>query len=195
MNKVFSFKTVQSEQPYIPTYKKLLMLIDLIRQRSSKTVFLSPKLLLTKNRKDIEYRVEFLRDVINNGISPKQTLYYQFISDNDKGVILDVDTVSKNFIELYHDVKKNKILQPIIAGQYSSKTIKTRYILNGVKTWKNYPNESGFQVINGAHRLAVALFLDLEEIPVKTYKLLSFEIPDYTEYIKIKEPEYRKNIE
>lgn len=194
MTRIFSFKLVQSEQPYIPSHKKFIMLIDLIRQRSAKLSSLPPKLLLTENRKDIEYRVEFLRDVINNGIAPQQTLYYQFISDDDKGVILDVETVSKNFISLYLNIKKNNILEPIIIGQYSSKTVKTRHIINGKKTWKNYPNESGFQVINGAHRLAVALFLDLEKIPVKIYKTLSFEIPDYTEYIRIKEPTYRKNL-
>lgn len=192
MSKTLSFNLVQSEQPNIPIHKKFLMLIDLIRQRSSKTSFLTPKLLLTENRKDIGYRIEFLRDVFDNGLSPQQTLYYQFISDNDKGVILNVETVSKNFISLYHNIKKNKMLEPIAIGQYSNKTIKTRYILNGKKIWKNYPNENGFQIINGAHRLAVALFLNFEKVPVRIYRSLSFEIPNYTDYIRIKEPEYKE---
>lgn len=172
----------------------MFMLIDLMRQRSAKTSFLSPKLLLTKNRKDIEYRVEFLKNVINDGISPQQTLYYQFIADDDKSVILNVDTVAKNFISLYHDVKKNNISKPIAVGLYTGSTIKTRHIVKGEKTWKTYPNESNYQVINGAHRLAVALFLNLENVPVKIYKSASFEIPNYTDYLKIKESEYRKKI-
>ena len=65
MKKYFSntFKLVQSPQPNLPVYKKFLMLFDLIQQRSTKTSFLSPKILLTKNRKDIEYRIEFLRNI------------------------------------------------------------------------------------------------------------------------------------
>ena len=74
------------------------------------------------------------------------------------------------------------------------KNIKTRYILNGSKNWVDLPNENGYQVINGAHRLAVALFLNLDEIPVRIYRSLSFEIPNYTDYIRIKEPEYLKQI-
>ena len=170
------------------------MLFDLIQQTSSKTSFISPKILLTKNRKDIEYRVQFLKDVLDNGISPKQTLYYQFISDDDKNVILDAESVSKDFISLYNNIKKRKTFEPIAIGQYSKKIIKTRYILNGRKNWVDLPNENGFQVINGAHRLAVALFLGLDKIPVKIYKSLSFEIPNYTDYIRIKESEYLKKI-
>ena len=141
MTKILSFHLVQSPQPYLPVHKKVLKLIDLFRQRTAKTSFLPPKLLLTKNRKDIEYRVEFLRDVINNGVSPQKTLYYQFISDDDKGVILDVDTVAKNFISLYHNIKDNNMTNPIALGQYSGKTINTRHIVKGKKTWKRYPNE------------------------------------------------------
>ena len=48
--------------------------------------------------------------------------------------------------------------------EYSKKTIKTRYLLNGKKIWRNYTNENGFQIINGAHRLAVMIFLGSEEI-------------------------------
>ena len=194
MVKTFSFNLIQSAQPHIPLYKKFLMLFDLIQQTSSKTSFISPKILLTKNRKDIEYRVQFLKDILDNGISPKQTLYYQFISDDDKNVILDAESVSKDFISLYNNIKKRKTFEPIAIGQYSKKIIKTRYILNGRKNWVDLPNENGFQVINGAHRLAVALFLGLDKIPVKIYKSLSFEIPNYTDYIRIKESEYLKKI-
>ena len=63
-----------------------------------------------------------------------------------------------------------------------------------MKKWKNIPNETGYQVINGAHRLAVALFLGFEKIPVKIYRSMSFEIPNYTDYIEIKEFEYLKRI-
>ena len=185
---------VQSPQPNIPFNKKCLMLIDLIQQRSVKSCFLSPKILLTENRKDIEYRIKFLKDILQNNIPLQNTLYYQFIGDHDKGIIEDVETVSKKFIKLHDDIKKNDILEPIILGSYSTKKIKTRYIFHNKKTWTNIDNENNLQIINGAHRLSVALFLGLDKVPVKIYTSLSFEIPNYTEYIKIKEPEYLKNL-
>tara|TARA_B110001454_G_scaffold104193_1_gene98145 strand:- start:2923 stop:3510 length:588 start_codon:yes stop_codon:yes gene_type:complete len=185
---------VQSPQPNIPFNKKCLMLIDLIQQRSVKSCFLSPKILLTENRKDIEYRIKFLKDILQNNIPLQNTLYYQFIGDHDKGIIEDVETVSKKFIKLHDDIKKNGILEPIILGSYSKKKIKTRYVFHNKKTWINIDNENKLQIINGAHRLSVALFLGLDKVPVKIYTSLSFEIPNYTEYIKIKEPEYLKNL-
>ena len=191
---MFSYTLIQSKQPCIPLHKKCLMLIDLIQQRSVKTSFLSPKILLTKNRKDIEYRVGFLRSVLESGLALQNTLYYQFIADHDKTITEDAEIASKDFISLYHNIKKNKILEPIAIGQYSKKNIKTRYILNGSKNWVDLPNENGYQVINGAHRLAVALFLDFENVPVRIYRSLSFEIPNYTDYIRIKESEYLKKI-
>ena len=111
MKKYFSntFKLVQSPQPNLPVYKKFLMLFDLIQQRSTKTSFLSPKILLTKNRKDIEYRIEFLRNIFNEGLSPECTLYYQFISDSGTGGGIDGGTDPKKFIALYEDIKKNKM--------------------------------------------------------------------------------------
>ena len=36
--------------------------------------------------------------------------------------------------------------------------------------------------------------LNLDKIPVRIYRSLSFEIPNYTDYIRIKEPEYLKQI-
>lgn len=51
-------------------------------------------------------------------------------------------------------------------------------------------NDSGFQLMDGAHRLAVAIFLKLNKIPVKIISPVGFEIPNYTEYINSKEKEY-----
>lgn len=188
------FNLVQSPQPYLPFYKKILMILDLIQQKSSKITTLSPNLLLTENRKDIEYRLKFLEDVFDKGIPPNETLYYHFINDDDKGVLLDGENISRDFVSLLNDIKKNKILEPIAIGHYSNKIIKTRHILKGKKIWKEYENENGYQIINGGHRLAVALFLGLEKVPVKIYRSVSFEIPNYTDYIKNKEPEYIQKI-
>ena len=102
---MFSYTLVQSKQPCIPLHKKCLTLIDLIQQRSVKMSFLSPKILLTKNRKDIEYRVGFLRSVLESGLSLQNTLYYQFIADHDKTITEDAEMASKDFISLYHNIK------------------------------------------------------------------------------------------
>jgi len=58
------------------------------------------------------------------------------------------------------------------------------------KIWTIYDNKTGLQLIDGAHRLACALYLEIKEIPVRIYKPLSFEIPNYTDYIRSKEKDY-----
>ena len=100
----------------------------------------------------------------------------------------------KNFTTLYYEIKNESIKKPIIVGKFDSEYINTRYFLNNQKIWKVYRNESNYQLIDGAHRLAIAEFLQYEEVPVKIIKPHSFEIPNYTDYIRIKEPEYLKNI-
>jgi hypothetical protein len=191
---MLSFKLIQSAQPHISSFKKFLMIFDFIQQKFTKISFISPHKLMTHNRKDIEYRVQFLKDVIDNSILPEKTLYYQFIADDDKNILMDAEKVSNDFLKLYESIKKNKIKEPIAIGNYLTKKIKTRYLLKGKKFWINVSNDNNFQVINGAHRLAVAIFLELDEIPVKIYKSFSFEIPNYTEYLKIKEKKYLENL-
>ena len=64
---MFLDNLVQSPQPNIPFYKKCFMLIDLIQQRSVTSSFLSPRILLTENRKDIEYRIKTIDLKLTNG--------------------------------------------------------------------------------------------------------------------------------
>ena len=79
MNNGFSLNLVQSAQPYIPFYKKIIMIFDLLQQKYSKTSLICPKELLTSNRKDIEYRIQFLKEVLEKKTLPKNTLYYQYL--------------------------------------------------------------------------------------------------------------------
>ena len=104
---VLSFKLIQSSQPNISLFKKILMIFDFIQQKSTKISFISPQKLMTHNRKDIEYRIQFLKDVIDNSILPEKTLYYQFIADDDKNIIMDAKKVSDDFLKLYEN-SKNK---------------------------------------------------------------------------------------
>ena len=63
-----------------------------------------------------------------------------------------------------------------------------------LKFWNEYENQSGYQLIDGAHRLSIALFLNLDIIPVKIITAKGFEIPDYTQFLKLKREEYLKKI-
>ena len=173
-----------------PMSNRILWLLDILQEKTIKVSYISPQKLLTENRKDIEYRINFLHDVLQKKIKPNQTKYYHFIADKDKGIERDPDEASIEFLKLYDDIKKNGIKHPLIIGEYKTISIKTRHILRGVKFWQNTQNKTGFQLIEGAHRLAISLVLNHQTIPVKSIKAFSFEVPNYTEYLKIKENDY-----
>ena len=167
---------------------------DLINESKAVITNIPTKNLVTKNRQDILYRLDFLNKTINEKVSPKKTLYYQFVSDPVRLLKISSDDMIKNFLTTYLEIKNNSIEKPISVGKFNSEFIKTRYIINNNKIWKQYKNESKYQIIDGAHRLAIAMFLELDEIPVKIYEPKSFEIPNYTDFLKIRESEYLKNL-
>lgn len=173
-----------------PMNNRFLWLLEIIQEKINKTTYLDPKKLATENRKDIEYRVEFLQDVLVKKIPTNKTKYHYFISDTDKGITRDPNIASKEFLQLCADIKKNGICEPIIAGKYVNSILKTRHIIKGQKYWSDIQNKTGYQLMDGAHRLAIALFLKHETIPVRIIKPLTFEIPNYTSYLKTKEKEY-----
>ncbi len=177
-----------------PQSNSFLNFLDTISSKIAKTHSINPLILLTENRNDILLRKDFLNNVIDKNKSFTQTLYYQFISDSDRGLSRDPDESSKNFLELFEDIKLKGIVEPLLTAKITSKTLNTRYILNKTKYWKNYSNSTGFQLIDGAHRLGIALYLNFENIPVKTITPKGFEIPDYTGLLKLKSKEYLRNI-
>ena len=181
-------------QPNLPFIKKLFTKFDRLKESTSQTNYLPTKKLITNNRKDILYRIDFLNEIINKKNSPKKTLYYKFVSDTDRNLPISSDDIVNNFITAYHDIKNESIKKPITVGKFDSESINTRYILNNQKIWKVYRNESKHQLIDGAHRLAIAVFLQHDKVPVKIFKPHSFEIPNYTDYIGIKETEYKNKI-
>jgi len=173
-----------------PMNNRFFWILEIIQQKFTKKNYIDPTLLLTENRKDIEYRVIFLHDVLEKGISYEKTKYFHFISDVDKGIMREPEISSNSFLQLYEDIKKNGIKEPLVVAKYNSNKINTRYILKEQKFWKEFENRTEYQLIEGAHRLAIAKYLNYDKIPVKIIKPLSFEIPNYTDYIKIKEKEY-----
>jgi len=173
-----------------PMNNRFFWILEIIQQKFTKKNYIDPTLLLTENRKDIEYRVIFLHDVLEKGISYEKTKYFHFISDVDKGIMREPEISSNSFLQLYEDIKKNGIKEPLVVAKYNSNKINTRYILKEQKFWKEFGNRTEYQLIEGAHRLAIAKYLNYDKIPVKIIRPLSFEIPNYTDYIKIKEKEY-----
>jgi|TARA_B100000949_G_C14181189_1_gene407569 hypothetical protein len=181
-------------QPDLTPLKKILTKFDRLKESTSQTTYLTTKKLITNNRKDILYRIDFLNEIINKKNSPKETLYYQFVSDIDRSLPISADDMVNNFTTSYREIKNESLKKPITVGRFDSELINTRYILNGKKIWKTYRNENKYQLIDGAHRLAIAEFLQYEKVPVKIIKPSSFEIPNYTDYIDIKEPEYKAKL-
>ena len=181
-------------QPDLTPLKKILTKFDRLKESTSQTTYLPTKKLITNNRKDILYRIDFLNEIINKKNSPKETLFYQFVSDIDRSLPISADDMVNNFTTSYREIKNESLKKPITVGKFDSELINTRYILNGKKIWKTYRNENKYQLIDGAHRLAIAEFLQYEKVPVKIIKPSSFEIPNYTDYIDIKEPEYKAKL-
>jgi len=168
--------------------------LDTIQEYFTRTENIDPNILFTKNRLDIELRVKFLHDVLEAKIPRKETMYYQFIADDERGTSRNSEYATSEFLKVYDSIKQNGIQKPLIVGRFEKGLIKIRYIINNKKIWKDYKNENGLQLIDGAHRLAVALFLKNKSIPVKILKPCSFQIPDYDGYIQIKQKKYLENI-
>ena len=182
------------KQQNISFIKKILTILDHIKESKAQITNLTTKKLITKNRKDVLYRLDFLNQTIKNKISPKKTLYYQFVSDTNRSLKISADEHIKNFIIAYNEIKNGSIKKPISVGKFDSEFINTRYIINNQKIWKRYRNETKHQLIDGAHRLAIAEFLQHDTVPVKIFKPYSFEIPNYTDYIDSKEADYKNRM-
>ena len=173
-----------------PQSNPILWNIDSLKIKFTKTNFMNPNNLLTENREDINFRIAFLQDIFEKNKNPEDTQYFKFISDKDKGIGRESKESVENFKKLFFDIKKNNIIEPILVGKYNQKKIKTRYIIKGTKKWFEIENKTGYQLMDGAHRLSIAIYLKFTKIPVKVIEPLGFEIPNYTEYITTKEKEY-----
>ena len=125
-------------QPNLSPLKKLLTKFDRLKESTSQTTYLPTKKLITNNRKDILYRIDFLNKIINKKNSPKETLYYQFVSDIDRSLSISADDMVNNFTTSYREIKNESLKKPITVGRFNSELINTRYILNGKKIWKTF---------------------------------------------------------
>ena len=165
------------------TKKIFFSLIDL-QGKFVKTEFYDPKKFKTKNRKDIDLNVKFLEDVLERKIPIDETECFK-----KNCLIGDLPEIHmahmKHLLDLYEEIKEHGIKKPLIVAKFTSPTIKIWHWSNGEKIWKDFKNETGFQLIEGTHRLPIAIYLNLEKVPVKFYRPIFTQIPNFTDLLNI----------
>ncbi len=182
-----------------------------------KRIKLNPNVLLTENRDDIRYMVDFLREVIEKGADPKKTIFYQFISDIDKNFYYQPNKTVKEFLDLYKKSAKEGIKGKIPIMGFKDPFVKTRWFFCGNSFIKYIRNTTGYQLYDdasyviyndntlryvipktklsqqAAYKLAIAIYLKYKSIPCV---LLEFDEENYyalncTEFIKEKKDIYK----
>ena len=145
----------------------------------------------TQNRRDIDYRIAFLNE-IDDDTDYSETLYYHFISDPKRWANEPAEERCETFVDLVESIRRNGIQTPITVGRYESATLQAKVEFDGEKEWYEIDNNTGYQLIDGAHRVAAATYLGWDTIPAHIIYPHSFEIPEYTEYIRTREPQYKE---
>ncbi len=128
--------------------------------------------IISSNRKDIEVRVDFLSDVIGNNKNPKETLYYRFISDkrrlrNPKALELDGDYMVKKFLDLFNKIDREGFDGSILIDSVKDREVNTHYLVEGKKKFVKVKNTNGYQLLKGAHRIAIQKYLGEIKIPCR----------------------------
>lgn len=176
--------------------EKMIWAIDVLQEKFAIPKKIDPNKLLTKNRNDIKIRIEFLNDILVNDKSIEQTMYFQFVSDDKRRERPphEAKKMCENFLALFKNIKKNGISKPLNVARLNSLNVKTGYFFDGKQIWVDFPNETGYQLMNGAHRLAIANYLNFKNIPAKIFAPISFPFPNYTDYIVLREEEYMEKM-
>lgn len=143
--------------------------------------------LITKNRADIELRVEFLKDVLDEGKSFHKTTYYWFIGDENRWAYREPEKACKEFLSLFKDIKKNELRSPITVCKPRSSFVIEDKTHNDKKQIK-----TKYQLQDGAHRLAIFKYLGRDDVPCRVYSPILKKYPDYTNYIKKRRNFYTK---
>lgn len=161
--------------------KSIATSINFSSKKLAKTTKINPYYLLTENRKDIDYKILFLKEVIRKKIKPKKTLYYNFLLGVNKSPF--PEKICENFLKLYKNIKQEGIKEPIYIAKYPKDTFMAKYFYNGREYGKKYRNKAGYQLFDGSKRLAITIFENYKSVPCKIFRPIGFEIPDYTSYI------------
>lgn len=140
--------------------------------------------LITKNRLDINLRIKFLEDVVVRKKKYNKTRYYKFVKiPRGDGLNEDPEAISKQFIGLYEDIKKNGFNGYFIVA----KTNRLNHVEIVFRDCRKISNEKirfKYQLVGGAHRFAACRFLGYKKIPVKVIRTPFLNFPDMTSFIK-----------
>lgn len=169
--------------------KSAASLITSLSKKTAKTADISPNLLLTENRGDIRYQISFLQDVIKEKKDPRKTIYYAFLLDFCQSP--NPDEICRNFLKLHSSIKKYGVREPICITESAKDSFIASCSYNGKKYQKKYRNKTGYQVHDGAKRLAIAIFERYPKIPCRIFNPVGFNIHDYSSYINRNEKLFR----
>lgn len=177
-------RRLRSESKVLRSIKIIFFCLIELHGKFVKTEFIEPNKLRTKNRKDIDLYVKFLEDSLKKKKIIEDTEIFKKVVQN--GILPEnIKLHLEHLLILCKNIEKNGIKKPIIVAKINSPIIKIWHLSNDKKIWKDFKNETGFQLIEGTHRLPIAIYLKLEKIPVKFYKPLLTQIPNFTEILQI----------
>lgn len=177
-------RNLRKESRIFRDLKKIFFIVIDLQGKFVKTEFHEPEKFITKNRKDIELNVKFLGDVLERQIRIEDTEIFKKRCLDEKSPEIH-KLHMEHFLELYEEIRENGMKKPIIVARYNSPIIKIWHWSDGEKIWTDFKNETGFQVVEGTHRLPIAIYLNIEKIPVKIYKPIFTQIPNFTKMLKI----------
>lgn len=140
--------------------------------------------LITGNRQDIDLRIEFLKQVINGREKINKTRYYKFIQAFDeRSYRLNPDIMSKNFISLYKNIKKNGFKGYFVVAKIN-RFNHMEIVFKNYRKISNKKIKFKYQVVGGSHRLAVCKLLGYKKVPIKIVQTPFLDFPDFTSFIK-----------
>jgi len=182
-------RTIRKENWIYRGIRTINFIIIDLHGKFIKTEYHKPEAFITKNRKDIDLTVKFLKNILEDKISIEETLFFKKICQ-DGSSHKNQKIHLKHLLDLCQEIKKNGMKKAIIVARYKSPIIKIwKYSegTHGEKIFEDFKNETGFQLIEGTHRLPIAIYLNIKKIPVKIYKPMFTQIPNFTGILNIKE--------
>ncbi len=144
--------------------------------------------IISVNRKDIEARVDFLSEVVGNNRDPKDTLYYRFISDcrrlrKPDALELDGEYMVKKFLDLFSSIDREGFNGSILIDRVKGREVNTHYLTGHQKKFLHVKNTNGYQLLKGAHRIAIQKYLGETHVPCKVLHGSKVSYSNYTVFI------------
>ena len=156
---------------------------------------ISPELL---NRdKMIRYLTEFLEDVFDKGKPYELTKYYRFLKDvYNRGMYKDpAELIIEKYCRLFNTIKRDKIIMNPVIITYDPDGFYAYYFEEDNQRFL-IKVKSRYRIINGRHRIAIAIYLKMKEIPIHIIRGgLNVALTYWPKFIEEAESRYLKEIE